>query len=285
MSTTAPRTTGGVGERLPRSDGRAKVTGEFAYSSDLHVEGMLFGVTLRSPHPSARIRGIDTSAALAARGVRAVLTHVDVPGEKLIGSVLPDQPVLAIDRVRHHGEPIALVAADDPDAARAAAASIAVDYEVEEPVVDPVAALTPGATPVHAGGNDLRTVHILHGDPGASGPVVVRGTYEVGRQDQAFLGPESGLAVPDGQGGVELHIATQHLHVDRDQVAAGLGLQPDQVRLVLAGVGGAFGAREDLSMQLHACMLALATGRAVKMVYGREESFLGHVHRHPAHME
>ena len=144
MSTTAPRTTGGVGERLPRSDGRAKVTGEFAYSSDLHVEGMLFGVTLRSPHPSARIRGIDTSAALAARGVRAVLTHEDVPGEKLIGSVLPDQPVLAIDRVRHHGEPIALVAADDPDAARAAAASIAVDYEVEEPVVDPVAALDAG---------------------------------------------------------------------------------------------------------------------------------------------
>ena len=181
MSTTAPRTTGGVGERLPRSDGRAKVTGEFAYSSDLHVEGMLFGVTLRSPHPSARIRGIDTSAALAARGVRAVLTHEDVPGEKLIGSVLPDQPVLAIDRVRHHGEPIALVAADDPDAARAAAASIAVDYEVEEPVVDPVAALTPGATPVHAGGNDLRTVHILHGDPGATGPVVVRGTYDVGQ--------------------------------------------------------------------------------------------------------
>ncbi len=285
MSTTAPRTTGGVGERLPRSDGRAKVTGEFAYSSDLHVEGMLFGVTLRSPHPSARIRGIDTSAALAARGVRAVLTHEDVPGEKLIGSVLPDQPVLAIDRVRHHGEPIALVAADDPDAARAAAASIAVDYEVEEPVVDPVAALTPGATPVHAGGNDLRTVHILHGDPGATGPVVVRGTYDVGRQDQAFLGPESGLAVPDGQGGIDLHIATQYLHVDRDQVAAGLGIAPEQVRLILAGVGGAFGAREDLSMQLHACMLALATGRAVKMVYGREESFLGHVHRHPAHME
>jgi CO/xanthine dehydrogenase Mo-binding subunit len=126
VTTVAPRI-GGVGERLPRSDGRAKVTGEFAYSSDLRADGMLFGVTLRSPHAAARIRAIDTAAAARARGVRAVLTHEDVPGEKLIGSVLPDQPVLAIDRVRHHGEPVALVAADDPEAARAAAGLIAVE--------------------------------------------------------------------------------------------------------------------------------------------------------------
>ena len=103
-------------------------------------------------------------------------------------------------------------------------------------------------------------------------------------QDQAFLGPESGLAVPDGEGGVDLHIATQWLHVDRDQVAASLGLAPEQVRLALGGVGGAFGGREDLSMQIHACMLALRTGRPVKMVYNREESFFGHVHRHPCRM-
>jgi CO/xanthine dehydrogenase Mo-binding subunit len=285
VSTVAPRTAGGVGDRLERSDGRAKVTGEFAYSSDLRRDGMLFGATLRSPHPAARIHGIDTGAALRTPGVRAVLTHEDVPGDRLVGNVLPDQPVLAIDRVRYHGEPVAIVAADDPDVARAAAGLIAVDYEPGEAVTDARAALEPGALPVHAGGNDLRTVHIIRGDPGATGPVTVRGTYEVGRQDQAFLGPESGLAVPDGEGGVELHVATQFLHVDRDQVAAGLGLAPDQVRLVLAGVGGAFGAREDLSMHLHACMLALATGRPVKMVYGREESFLGHVHRHPAYME
>ena len=111
--------------------------------------------------------------------------------------------------------------------------------------------------------------------------VVVAGRYEVGMQDQAFLGPESGLAIPDGEGGVDLHIATQWLHVDRDQVAASLGLAPEQVRLVLGGVGGAFGGREDLSMQIHACLLALRTGRPVKMVYSREESFVGHVHRHP----
>jgi CO/xanthine dehydrogenase Mo-binding subunit len=114
--------------------------------------------------------------------------------------------------------------------------------------------------------------------------VVVTGEYEVGMQDQAFLGPESGLAVPAEDGGVDLYIATQWLHVDRDQLAPCLGLPPDKVRLTLSGVGGAFGAREDLSMQVHACMLALRLNRPVKISYGREESFFGHVHRHPARM-
>src|SRR5215217_4058748 len=103
-------------------------------------------------------------------------------------------------------------------------------------------------------------------------------------QDQAFLGPESGLAVPDGEGGVDLYVSTQWLHVDRDQLAASLDLEPDRVRITLAGVGGAFGAREDLSMQAHACLLALHTGKPVKIMYSREESFFGHVHRHPARM-
>ena len=112
--------------------------------------------------------------------------------------------------------------------------------------------------------------------------MTVSGTYEVGQQDQAFLGPESGIAIPDGAGGVDIHVATQWLHVDRDQVAPCLGLEPEQVRIHLAGVGGAFGGREDLSMQIHAAMLALHANRPVKMVYDREESFVGHVHRHPA---
>ena len=125
---------------------------------------------------------------------------------------------------------------------------------------------------------------IRHGDPDAEGEVVVTGEYEVGMQDQAFLGPESGLAVPAEDGGVDLFIATQWLHVDRDQLAASLDLPPEKVRLVLGGVGGAFGGREDLSMQVHACLLALHTDRPVKMMYGREESFFGHIHRHPARM-
>jgi xanthine dehydrogenase D subunit len=277
---------GHVGARLPRSDGPAKVAGEFLYSSDLHLPGMLFGATVRSPYASALILAMDTRAARALPGVRAVLTHKDIPGNELVGSAIADQPVLAIDRVRYHGEPVAIVAADDPVTARRAAALVAVDYEPLEPLVTVQRALADDAPALHPEGNCLRSVPILRGDPQASGEVVIRGRYEVGIQDQAFLGPESGLAIPDGDGGVELHVATQWLHVDRDQIAAGLGLPADRVRVVLAGVGGAFGAREDLSIQLHACMLALRCGRPVKMAYLREESFTGgHVHRHPAWME
>ena len=123
---------------------------------------------------------------------------------------------------------------------------------------------------------------IRHGDPDAEGDVTVNGVYELGIQDQAFLGPESGLAVPDGEGGVDIYVATQWLHVDRAQVAPCLGLPLEQVRIHLAGVGGAFGGREDLSMQIHGALLALHTNRPVKIVYNREESFTGHVHRHPA---
>lgn len=277
---------GHVGARLTRSDGPAKVAGAFTYSSDLRAEGMLYGSTVRSPHAAALIRGIDARAALALPGVEAVLTAEDVPGDQLVGNVIPDQPVLALGRVRHHGEPVAIVAAGDPVTARRAAALVEVAYEVADPIVTVAGALADGAPALHPGGNLLRAVPIVTGNPTATGPVVVRGRYEVGIQDQAFLGPESGLAIPDGAGGVELHVATQWLHVDRDQIAAGLGLSADRVRVVLGGVGGAFGAREDLSMQLHACLLALRTGRPVRMAYLRGESFTGgHVHRHPAWMD
>jgi CO/xanthine dehydrogenase Mo-binding subunit len=280
----------GIGESLLRPDGTLKATGEFAYSSDLYLADMVWGVTLRSPHPSAWIRSVDVGPALAMPGVLAVLTHEDVPGERFYGLEHRDQPVLAIDRVRHQGEPVALVAADHPERARRAAAAIAVEYEVREAVTDPRrAAFDPDCPKVHESGNVLRHQPVRVGaglDDAAdlTAPVVVTGEYEVGMQDQAFLGPESGLAVPAEDGGVDLFVATQWLHADRDQIAPCLGLPPEKVRLSLAGVGGAFGAREDLSMQVHACMLALRTGRPVKMVYHREESFFGHVHRHPARM-
>jgi xanthine dehydrogenase D subunit len=280
---TAP-VTGGIGESPRRPDGTLKVKGEFAYSSDLWAEGMLWGSTVRSPHPRARIRSIETAEALAMPGVLAVLTHEDVPGRKTYGLEIPDQPVLAWEDVRYQGEPVALVAADHPETARRAAALVAVDYQVLDPLVDAEAAMADDAPPLHPKGNVLRHIGIRYGDQAATADVVVSGEYEVGMQDQAFLGPESGLAVPDGEGGVDLYVSTQWLHVDRDQLAASLGLAPEQVRITLAGIGGAFGAREDLSMQIHACMLALRTGRPVKILYGREESFFGHVHRHPARL-
>ena len=275
----------GIGESAPRPDGVPKVTGDFAFSSDLWHDRMLWGGTLRSPHPSARISSIDVARAVATTGVHAVLTHADVPGMATFGLEHRDQPVLAGDEVRYEGEPVAIVAADHPETVRRALDAIVVEYEVTESLVDP--SLAEAATPIHPDGNLIRRIHLRHGDPSAArrdGLVTVEGTYEVGMQDQAFLGPESGLAVPADDGGVDLFVATQWLHADRDQVADCLGLDPDRVRVTLAGVGGAFGAREDLSLHVHLCMLALYTGRPVKMVYSRQESFHGHVHRHPARM-
>jgi xanthine dehydrogenase D subunit len=273
---------GRVGDSPIRPDGAPKVQGRFAFSSDLHADGMLWGRTLRSSHPHARITSVDVGPALAIAGVACVVTADDVPGAATYGLISADQPVFARDVVRFVGEPIAAVAADHPDTARRAVEAIVVDYDALAPLVDAEAA--PDAPPIHPDGNVIRRVVVEHGDTAAAADVVVEGTYEVGMQDQAFLGPESGLAVPDGEGGVDLWVATQWLHEDRDQVAACLGLAADDVRLHLGGVGGAFGGREDVSMQVHACLLALASGRPVKMSYLRDESFLGHVHRHPARM-
>ncbi len=273
-----------MGSSARRPDGMPKVTGQFAYGSDLWMDGMIWGVTLRSPHPHAKISSIAIGEALATGGVHAVLTHADVPGQNVCGLELADQPVLAADVVRYQGEPVALVAADHPEIARQAAKKIAVQYEVLPPVTGAGQALDPAAPRLHRNGNLVRQLRLRKGDPQLAADVVVTGTYSVGMQDQAFLGPEAGLAVPDGEGGVDLYVATQWLHVDQRQICAALALPPERVRLVLAGVGGAFGGREDLSMHVHACMLALHTGKPVKMVYNREESFFGHVHRHPAEM-
>jgi len=296
------RPTGGVGGSPERPDGRLKVRGEFAYGSDLWADHMVWGVTLRSPHPYARIVSIDIGDALATAGVVAVLTADDVPGRNVFGLELADQPVLAHDWVRYHGEPVALVAADDLEVARRAAKRIKVEYEVHEPVTDPrfalghpmadrvhettpeVRELSREAAVLHPQGNLLRHLKIRKGDPEPTADVVVTLDFEVGMQDQAFLGPESGLAVPAEDGGVDLFVSTQWLHVDQRQICEALGLGPEKVRLTLAGVGGAFGGREDLSMHVHACLLALHTGRPVKISYNREESFFGHVHRHPAWM-
>lgn len=227
-----------------------------------------------------------------------MLTHQDIPGSKYYGLEIQDQPALAIDKVRYHGEAIALVAADHPETARRAVKKIRVEYEVLTPITTEEQALDPGRHGYvhepheyksHAHGNICHSQKLVHGqgvteEVKALADVVVRGEYEVGMQDQAFLGPESGLAVPAEDGGIDLYIATQWLHVDRQQMAPVLGLPEEKVRLTLVSVGGAFGGREDLSMQIHASLLALRTGKPVKIVYSRDESFFGHVHRHPARM-
>ncbi|HEV8535562.1 MAG TPA: molybdopterin cofactor-binding domain-containing protein [Candidatus Limnocylindria bacterium] len=282
IAPTRRRVRHGVGESIERPDGAPKVRGEFLYGSDLRREGMLFGATLRSPHPHARILGIDVSPAKRSSGVKAVITSAELPTRELFGLMKLDQPVLASGRVRYIGEPVAIVAAETAEEARVAARAIEVRYESLAPITDPVAALQPSAEMLHARGNVIEDVLVEHGNPKARADVVVEGEYELGMQDQAALGPEAGLAIPRQDGGVDLHVATQWLHEDLRQIAPCLGLPESKVRLVLAGVGGAFGAREDVTLQIHTCLLALATKRPVRMTYGREESFYGHVHRHPA---
>ncbi|MEV7928031.1 xanthine dehydrogenase subunit D [Kitasatospora sp. NPDC088264] len=288
----------GIGGSPLRPDGHLKVKGEFAYSSDMWHEDMLWGMALRSPHPRATILSVDISEALKVPGVYAVLTHQDIPGAKYYGLEIQDQPALAIDKVRYHGEAIALVAADHPETARRAVKRIKVEYEVLTPIVTEEQCLDPATHGYvhepheyksHGYGNICHEQRLVSGlgvtdEVRALADVIVSGDYEVGMQDQAFLGPESGLAVPAEDGGIDLYIATQWLHVDRQQMAPVLDLPEEKVRLTLAGVGGAFGGREDLSMQIHACLLAQHTGKPVKIVYARDESFFGHVHRHPARM-
>ncbi|MFF5362559.1 xanthine dehydrogenase family protein molybdopterin-binding subunit [Streptomyces scabiei] len=295
--TQGSRTKGGIGESTLRPDGTLKVTGEFAYSSDMWHEDMLWGQILRSTVAHAEIVSIDTAEALATPGVYAVMTYDDLPTEvRNYGLEIQDTPVLAHGKVRHHGEPVAIVAADHPETARRAAAKIRVEYRELPVVTDEASATAPDAVLVHEGRDDHHFAHvdhpnILHRQPVVRGDVaaareradvIVEGEYVFGMQDQAFLGPESGLAVPAEDGGVDLYVATQWLHSDLRQIAPVLGLPEDKVRMTLAGVGGAFGGREDLSMQIHACLLALRTGKPVKIVYNRFESFFGHVHRHPA---
>ncbi len=295
--TQGVRTKGGIGESTLRPDGTLKVTGEFAYSSDMWHEDMLWGHILRSTVAHANIVSIDTAEALATPGVYAVMTYDDLPTDvKNYGLEIQDTPVLAHGKVRHHGEPVAIVAADHPETARRAAAKIKVEYRELPVITDEASATAPDAILIHENRTDHHVGHvphpnIVHRQPIVRGDVteareradfIVEGEYVFGMQDQAFLGPESGLAVPAQDGGVDLYIATQWLHSDLRQIAPVLGLPEDKVRMTLAGVGGAFGGREDLSMQIHACLLALRTGKPVKIVYNRFESFFGHVHRHPA---
>ncbi len=270
------RVAGGIGESALRPDGIPKLKGSFQYAQDLWQEGALWGATTRSPHPHARIASVDVAPALAIGGVHAVLTADDVPGRATFGLEHPDQPVLASRVVNYWGEPVALVAAEDRETARRAASAVVVEYEVLEPLTDPLEA--------DARDETFRRIRVRRGDQEISGPVVIEGYYEVAMQDQAPLGTEAGLAIPDGHGGVDLFATSQFVHVDQEQVVASLGLNSDQVRAHPTGIGGAFGSREDVNLHIHLCMLALHTGQPVKMVYDRSESFTGHVHRHPARM-
>ncbi|MGO9292921.1 MAG: selenium-dependent xanthine dehydrogenase [Streptosporangiaceae bacterium] len=289
-----PDTSGRVGARTARYQGRELALGDKPYAGDLTAPGMLHGAVRFADHPRARVLRIGTERAAACPGVTAVLTAADVPGERLQGELIADWPqlVAAGEITRYTGDVLALVAADSPAAARAAAALVEADYEVLDPVTDPFAARRPGAPQLHphAPGNVLSVSQVRRGDAAAAlarSAHVLTETFTTQFIEHAFLEPEACLACPaDGPDGPGMRFYTQGQGIwsDRRQVAGLLGLPEQAVRATLVSCGGAFGAKEDLNVQGHAALLAQRTGRPVRLTLSRAESLRFHVKRHPLTM-
>jgi CO/xanthine dehydrogenase Mo-binding subunit len=284
-----------IGTRVVRADALEKVRGRPLYADDVALPGMLHGRIVRSPYASARVVRIDTRAAAALPGVVAVLTHKDVPRNELrqelparmaeatAGAVLATQPVLAAERVRFHGEPVVALAADTPEVAAAAADLVEVEYEELPGVYDPLEALSPGAPAVHAGGNMLRRWHLRRGDVAEGfrrADVVVEHTYRTPFVDHVYLETESGIGWIDADGVLALRASTQVLEHFRD-VAEVLQIPHGRVRIEGTYLGGGFGGTEDVTVECLLGLLVWKTRRPVRLVFSREESFIGHGKRHP----
>jgi xanthine dehydrogenase molybdenum-binding subunit len=286
-----PDSTGRVGSRTARYQGRELALGDKPYINDMSMPGMLHGAIRFSDHPRARILSVDTTRARACPGVVTVLSADDVPGNRTQGEITKDwvQLYAAGETTRYVGDVLALVAADTRAAARAAAALVDIEYEVLEPVTDPVEAMAPGAPQLHPGspGNVLSVSEVKRGDIDAglaAAAHVLTETFQTQRIEHAFLEPEAALAYPTDDGGIHFYTQGQGIWSDRRQVASLLGLPDDKVRATLVSNGGAFGAKEDLNVQGHAALLAWRTGRPVKLALSRAESMRFHVKRHPLTM-
>jgi CO/xanthine dehydrogenase Mo-binding subunit len=272
-----------VGQPVARVDGVDKVTGRLKYSADLRVEDMLHTKVLRAAHPHARLLGIDTAAAKAAPGVVAVLTAEDVPGRNAFGIIRKDQPVLAEGKVRYLGEVVAAVFGETEAAAEAALALIRVEYEPLPVIQNPQEALAEGAVPIHEGGNLTCHIPIRKGDVEkgfAEADVIVEGAYYTPTVEHAYLEPEAGLAIPGEDGSVTVHVGSQSSIHDQEDIAAALDLPLDKVRVVHMPMGGGFGGKEDITVQIIAALGAAKTGRPVRFAWTREESLLASGKRH-----
>ena len=287
-----------VGQSVQRVDAVAKVTGEARYPGDINMPNQAYMKILFARRPHARIVRLDTAAAEALPGVLAVFTAKDVPVNEY-GLIMPDQPVLCgpgsskpyADRVRFIGDQVAVVVAETEEIAAQARALIEVEYE-DLPVVEDVeAAVQEDAPLLHPdrGSNVFQHYRIRKGDVEAAfaqADVVVEGEYRTPAQEHAFLQPEAGLGYIDEEGRVTVVVGGQWTHEDREQIAHALDLPEEQVRVIYPAIGGAFGGREDMSVQI---VLALAAwrlhqrgiNRPVKIVWSREESIIGHHKRHP----
>lgn len=284
--TVVPAAAGcGVGERASRIDAAEKILGTGEYVDDMKVPGMLYAAVLRTPLARARILSIDVEAARSLEGVTAVMTAADIPGERLWGHLKHDWPaMIAIgEETRYIGDSLAIVAARTKKIARKAVEMIRLEYEELPPILSPQAAMAADAPPLHPGGNILSKVDFSRGDAQAAiqtAAHVVTRSYQTPPTEHAFLEPESALAVPDETGKITVYIASQSVFDDHHGIAAILGLPANQVRVVSKLVGGAFGGKEDLSVQHHAALLAQKTGKPVKLTLTRQESIRVHPKRH-----
>lgn len=279
-----------VGQSVLSQEVVDKVTGRAKFADDYLFPGLLIGRTLRAAHPHARILKIDTRKAQALPGVYAVLTHEDVPGENIHGLIYADWPVLAGDKVRYMGDPVAIVAAETADIAQQALGLIEVEYEPLPVVADPEYARSPEAPVLHEGhesGNLLKHIKVRHGDIKkgfAESDVIVEHEYRTPTIEHAFMEPECSIAVPAGYDEAHpkltVYVGSQIPYEDRRQAARALGIPGDQIRVKGTLIGGGFGGKEDIAGQIHAAMLAQVTGRPVKMLYSRQESLLFHPKRH-----
>lgn len=281
----------GIGSSPARYLGIEQALGEKPFVDDLRVPGMLHAAPALSPHPRAKVLAIDTSAALAMPGVVKILTAADVPGERGTGLAIPDLPVfIGIGETTCCvGDMLALVVADTALHARQAADKIRADYEVYEPVTDPFAALDPAAPQVHAPGNLhvhpnlLDTTAFSRGDVDAAlarSVHVIEQTFQTQPIEPAFLEPEACLAVPQGKG-VKVFSQSQGSTFDQNQIARSLNIPAEDVEIALAASGGAFGAKEELSIQVQTALAAHLLGRPVKTVLTRKQSTQLHPKRHP----
>jgi len=279
-----------VGSGITRVDARVKTLGQAEYVDDMFVDGMLYGAVLRTKYPRALIKRIDISKAKSHPEVEAVLLAEDIPGERIEGYLQKDWPTLVAvgEETRYVGDALALVAAKTKKAAREALDLIEVDYEVLQPITSPREALKEDAPRLHPNGNILAKTHVRRGNPEeaiAKSKYVVTKTYKTPFIEHAFLEPESALAIPDDDGGVTVYVSTQSVYHDMHGIANILGLPEEKVRVIAKYIGGGFGGKEDLSVQHHAALLAMATKKPVKLTLSRKESLMVHPKRHAMEIE
>ena len=275
-----------ISRPLPRPDAVDKVNGKGIYADDLHVEGMLHARTLRSKYPHAKLLRVDVSKARELAGVVSVLTAEDVPGRKDFGVHEVDWPVLCYDKVRYVGDALALVAAESEAIAAEALQLIEVEYEPLPVVSGPLEAADGSAPAVHHEGNEFAHFHIEKGDLDAGfaeADVIIEHEYRTQTVEHGFIEPEAGMALPSvagADGRITVYCGGQIPFNDRRQIAASLDVPEENIRVINCLIGGAFGGKEDVSVQIHIALLAQATGRPVKMVFSRKESLLVHPKRH-----